>query len=206
MREKRMIAGSISISRKINKLSGEEALFYTWLILHLDDESRIQADPDGLKARVCPLRRFSPQKIASTCLKFADSGLILYYSVQGDKYLELLNNKQTYHGIQRQPSNIPRFNPNNPDHKWLGSVNQGWLIGQPDLALSEVKLSKKDFSYLESSQDKEKDKTSYPDKDKIPDNPTPQPNLDYIKEFVMSSPSSGESFDAWKARKYPDKL
>jgi hypothetical protein len=56
VRERRSLWGSISTSRKVNRLSLKAALLYTWAIPHFDDEGFQEGDPQTLKARIVPLR------------------------------------------------------------------------------------------------------------------------------------------------------
>jgi len=87
-----MLKKKISKSRKLAELpSDSDRLFYTWLIPHLDIEGRILADPDVLKGDIVPrLKAWTPKKVEETLLTLSSYELIVLYSADGDRYLELL--------------------------------------------------------------------------------------------------------------------
>ena len=121
----RIIKKIISTSRKIANLKTTEArLLYTWLIPHLDVEGRFSAEPDIVKGYVVPrLQEFSLTK-TEECLKdMAENGLIVLYSINGDKFLELtgfsLHNK--IRKDHEAASNIP---PPTKDNIMTGELRE----------------------------------------------------------------------------------
>lgn len=64
---RRYISSEISTDKIMRKLSDSEALFYTWMIPHVNDDATITSDPDELAAIVVPNRKnWSTEKVAST--------------------------------------------------------------------------------------------------------------------------------------------
>ena len=103
-RERRMIARAISTSRKVAKLSDQEALIFTWLIPWTDDECRMEADPEIIKARIFPLRPEITQEIIhESLIKFHKIGLGIYYQTI----------PKDIHGIKKIPSILPSYDPIN---------------------------------------------------------------------------------------------
>lgn len=52
-----MLAKSISLSRKVNRLSLKSAFIYTWAMSHTDDWGLISSDPTVIKATVFPMKK-----------------------------------------------------------------------------------------------------------------------------------------------------
>jgi len=63
IRERRSLWASISTSKKVNALSLQAALLYTFSISHFDDEGFMDGDPRILKSQVVPLRDDIPASI-----------------------------------------------------------------------------------------------------------------------------------------------
>ena len=123
-RERRMLSNRISTSRKVNELCDQAALLYTWLLPRVDDEGRMEGDPETVRAIVFPMRKISAEEIDTHLRKMSEIKLILYYeekSEDGRKYIEILNFNefQTFHGVRRYPSKIPTFS--SELHNWLSS-------------------------------------------------------------------------------------
>lgn len=93
---RRMLAASITTSRKVNRLRSDEArLLYTWMISHTDDYGHLEADPESIKAKVVPLlNHFTLGKISEILDELEDdqarTRLIFRYEVGGESYLEIL--------------------------------------------------------------------------------------------------------------------
>ncbi len=114
VRERRSLWGSISTSRKVNRLSLKAALRYTWAIPHVDDEGVQEGDPQTLKARVVPLRDEIPvSEIAQLTKEIIDQGLWLLYTIKPEERCEeiyiqdpVFDKRQTFKDIYREPSQI----------------------------------------------------------------------------------------------------
>lgn len=159
-----MISGSISTSRKVACLTGQEALIFTWLIPWTDDDCRMEADSEIVKARIFPLRpEITPEIIHQALIKFHKIGLGIYYQttpalVDGNtspglvcSYFEFSNkNVQTFHGIKKIPSILPTYSQQH--HVWC-STTPG-RVSISEVKLNEVKLNKeKDICHLPKSND-----------------------------------------------------
>ena len=84
----RLISPNLSTSPAVNALSTEAALLYTWLIPHLDDQGRMMADPEYVRAVVVPMRRDIRQvrKVKRLLEEMEAQGLIiLYWAVHRDR-------------------------------------------------------------------------------------------------------------------------
>lgn len=86
-----MLKRAISTSRRLADLKTDSArLLYTWIIPHLDIEGRFYADVSMIKGHIVPrLKTFTDSKIEECLQDMAESGLILLYVVDGDRYLQL---------------------------------------------------------------------------------------------------------------------
>ncbi len=90
MAEGRMLKKAISTSRKLAELNTDSArLLYTWLIPFLDVEGRYYGDPDIIKGSIVPrLKTFNSDNIKEYLEEMYEKGLILWYKVDGDRYLQ----------------------------------------------------------------------------------------------------------------------
>ncbi|MEW6097492.1 MAG: hypothetical protein AB1567_13385, partial [bacterium] len=90
MPEGRMLKKVISTSRKLAELKTDSArLLYTWLIPHLDIEGRFYGDEDIIKGSIVPrIKTFTSEKIKECLQDMVNTGLINWYEVDGDKYLQ----------------------------------------------------------------------------------------------------------------------
>jgi len=107
----RFISREISTDDKVAYLPDEaERLLYTWIILHLDKEGRIPADPFIIKGIVVPRTTHTLKKVSKTIESLVNLKLCVRYSVNGFDYLEFPNflNHQTKSALDREsPSVIP---------------------------------------------------------------------------------------------------
>jgi hypothetical protein len=127
-----MISRTISTSEKVHKVSVESRLLYTWMILHCDDEGRMQGSPATVKAMVMPMADFTIEKIGKMLKELQKARLIIWYKIKEKRYIQIIkwDDHQTFHGIHQVPSKIP-ISPS------LVSSNT-----QVPAKLSKVKLSK----------------------------------------------------------------
>ena len=90
----RFISREISLDEKVESLPDDSArLLWTWMILHLDREGRIQAEPHVIKSIVAPRRSWSSKKISFYLNSFVTLGLVLRYNVGKYSYLQSTNFK-----------------------------------------------------------------------------------------------------------------
>ncbi len=92
MAEGRMLKKRISKSRKFAALKSDKArLLYLMILPHLDAEGRTEADGGILKGTVCPYVKSITQRSISVLLRgLAETGLIILYETDGERYLELV--------------------------------------------------------------------------------------------------------------------
>jgi len=129
MAEGRIIKKKISESERVNSLPGDGALFFSWMILHLDRDGRIKADPTYLKRTVMPLRDCTTKHIEKwleqmESLKDEISGepLIERYAINNKPYLWMPGFK----GEQGQA----RFDDKEP--AWYGREGASELPAPPE--------------------------------------------------------------------------
>lgn len=89
--QRRMLSASISGSRKLSKVSHFEALLFTWLIPHCDEYGRTEAEPYLVFGNVVPHMGKSIKTVEKSLENLEKVGLILLYSVENDKFLEIIN-------------------------------------------------------------------------------------------------------------------
>jgi hypothetical protein len=114
VRERRSLWGSISTSRKVNRLSLKAALLYTWAIPHFDDEGFQEGDPQTLKARIVPLRDEIPvSELVTLVEEICAQGLWILHRIKPENRCEevyiqdpVFDKRQSFHGIHKFPSEI----------------------------------------------------------------------------------------------------
>lgn len=102
MAERRMISKSISISEKVNSLSLFGRLLYTWMIPHADDFGRLPGSPTKIKALVIPMFEETVKDVESALKDMSACGLILWYTVNGDKYIQINNFEEHQTGLHKR--------------------------------------------------------------------------------------------------------
>lgn len=76
----RMLSPTISVSERVNQLSLEAALVYTWLLPHCDDMGRMSGKPATIKGMVVPLRDdITIEHIKRALREMEEVGLIKLY-------------------------------------------------------------------------------------------------------------------------------
>ena len=143
MRNRRMVSRTISTSEKVNSVSWEARLLFTWAILHCDDEGRMQGSPATIKAVVFPMADCSTAEITKWLKELKKKGIIRWYRINKCLFLQIeqWDCFQTFHGIRR---NISKY-PLPPPHRKR-------CTSTPSLETSKVKSNK------ESKVNKEKKK------------------------------------------------
>jgi hypothetical protein len=117
MAKARMLHKKISLSKDVGKLLLPAQLLFTWMISHADDEGRLYGDPITVKATVVPRTRWSPKLIKSYLDKMSEIGLIYYWQVKDEWFIEFCKWKE-YQQIRKdrfEPSKLPSFNKGNSD-------------------------------------------------------------------------------------------
>lgn len=95
----RILSPEISTSERVNMLSTEAALLYTWLLAHADDQGRMSGNVTTIKAVVVPLRNDLTIEDVKRCLgELEDIELIKIYSASElgawsphDEILQIVN-------------------------------------------------------------------------------------------------------------------
>jgi hypothetical protein len=101
MAQGRMLNRRISLNKKVNDLSAESALCFTWGIAHLDRDGRIHGDPDLFKQIVVPRRKdITPEKIESFIREWAEKGLVIWYETDGDFYIQYPKFRENQPGMR----------------------------------------------------------------------------------------------------------
>ena len=119
IRNRRSLSQSISFSDKLDKISDQAALLYTWNIPHLDDYGRGDAGVSYLKKKVVPGRDWTKLQIEGFKNEIHKSGLMHCYTHKGKEYWAMSEDDWNYHqrgawqGIHRKESNIPPPNTEN---------------------------------------------------------------------------------------------
>lgn len=111
----RIIRKKISIDKKIaalaNEHGAEAALFFTWLIPHLDRDGRAIADPDLLKGLVAPRVKSITVDTIATALRFlSERGVVVIYEHDDEQYLYMPKFEENQLGMRRDreaPSELP---------------------------------------------------------------------------------------------------
>jgi len=85
----RFIEKKICIDKTVNELSCFESMLgFTWLITHLDCDGRTYGDPAVVRSFVFPRRNdITIEQMTSFIQEWHDAGLIIWYEVNGDKYI-----------------------------------------------------------------------------------------------------------------------
>lgn len=113
-RQRRSLWSDIYQSMKVNRLSVEAALLYTWAIANFDDYGFMEGDPRVIKGIIFPKRdEFTVQKIEKLIheiVSINDSPPPLWklYVVNKEIYIQdpVWFQRQSFHGIKKKPSKI----------------------------------------------------------------------------------------------------
>jgi len=129
-----MISRAISTSEKVHRIDWKARLLYTWMILHCDDEGRIEGSPITIKGLVFPIADCTIQDIEKWLAEMQKVGLIVWYKAKGKRYIQVKkwDDFQTFHGIRKTPSIMP-----SPPRRVSRSTKSG-----ATRCLSKVKLNK----------------------------------------------------------------
>jgi len=155
----RFISKDISFDKDVNELSCfESILAFTWLIPHLDREGRMYGDPVIVRSTIFPRRNdISIDQMESFIQEWHDIALIIWYEVNGDKFIWFPNFEKHQVGLNKSreaESTIPA--PSEQDIEQF-LIRSG--VGQDEIT---VKLSRS----LSLSKVKLKDKVKYEEQEK----------------------------------------
>lgn len=136
----RFISKEISIDKKVNSLSSPwSMLAFTWLLTHADREGRTYGDPIIVRSVVFPRQEsISLQDIESYIKEWVEVGLVNWYEVDGEMYIEFPNFDKHQVGLRKDKEPLSTI-PQNPLRNNDGKVPEDFR--QPSANLpSEEKL------------------------------------------------------------------
>ena len=109
----RMLSKSISLSEQVNDLSDNAQLLFTWMIAHGDDQGRLLGNPNNIKGRVAPLKRWSEPLIFKYLVEMANEDLIFFWFQGGNFFIQFIKwyDHQTLQTDRITPSKYPAFDP-----------------------------------------------------------------------------------------------
>lgn len=146
-RERRSLWGSISQSKKVNKVSLKAALLYTWAIPHFDDEGYQDGEPRDLKINILPFRDDIPlEEVKNLEIELVIVGLWDIFHINSTVYIRdpVWEQRQFFKGIKRIPSKIKLLIGDTPKTV-MSSTPDGISVHQDgrtrEVKLSEVKRS-----------------------------------------------------------------
>jgi len=109
-RERRMVARSSYVSKKLLKCTDSQFLLFIGLIVEADDEGRGEGEPDALKLKF-PNRHWSEKKIEAMMGHLSQLELVEWYTNNGGQYYEVVNfldfQQGSWHGRSAKKSRIP---------------------------------------------------------------------------------------------------
>lgn len=156
IRKRRSLSGSITGSRKVNRLSDRAALLYTWMIPQADDDGRLEGNPDDIRANVVPRKEWSLGEIEQLLFEITDQELIAWYEFEGERYIQIhqWEEHQSFKGISRIPSTIPSKEQGIPVVHPIGCSSPPDRVEQSTQPVPQVKRS-------EVKRSEEKEYTTY---------------------------------------------
>lgn len=120
MSDGRMLKKAITTSKKLSKLKDDSSrLLYTWLIPFLDVDGRYYGEPDIIKGNIVPrIKTFNTEVIEECLMDMADNGLIYWYAVDEDRYLEfaVFHKHQKINRDREAKSQIPAYRISDGDY------------------------------------------------------------------------------------------
>lgn len=137
-----MIDGVISQSRKVNAVSDQAALLFSWIQPHTDDYGRIEGETQDVLFLIVPRRGWSEDQVEGYLKELFDVGLLKkYHDENGKRYFEVyaFNEHQVFRTDRSRKGKYPE--PNQFDTQWDTKVCQRVKI-DAEVKLSQVKLSK----------------------------------------------------------------
>ena len=147
MIQKRLISKTISLSKKISKISDFAALLFTWLIPHCDDYGHMDRSAEMVKAIVMPLRECSVDSIEAALKEMENNELIVRYMVDETPYLEIVKWYDFQEFLKTWRNKVARY----PMPPWSQDVGQAELM---DIAFTPpVKFPKEGTEIKNNKED-----------------------------------------------------
>lgn len=114
----RFISKDVCKDKKVNNLRDPWAMLgFTWLITHADVEGRTDGDPELVKSLIFPRQReISVEDVERFIRQWVDAGMIDWYEVDGEKFIQFLNFEKHQVGIRRDKEPVSNI-PENPAMK-----------------------------------------------------------------------------------------
>ena len=163
MAEGRMLKRAVATSRKLAELKTDSArMLYTWLIPFLDVEGRYFGDPDIIKGSIVPrIKDFTIEKVSECLTDIQRTGLILWYQVNGDKYLQftVFNKHQNINKERESKDVFPE-----PTDSGVTLADSGVTLADSGVTLADSGVTLADSGVTQSNTPLSKDKLS---KDKL---------------------------------------
>jgi len=114
----RFVSKEISIDKKVNELKDPWSMLgFTWLITQADVDGRTYGDPELVKSMIFPRQReISVEDVERFIQQWVDAGMIDWYEVDGEKFIQFLNFEKHQVGIRRdkEPASCIPENPEKP--------------------------------------------------------------------------------------------
>lgn len=142
MAEGRMLKKRISESKKLAMCSSDSSrLLYTWLIAWLDIADRFSGDPEIIKGHIFPkIKSWTNRKIVKCLEELHAIGLIVYYEVEGEMYLQFIQTLQKKYPDREAASIIPK--PPKEAFKSCGRMSTHAKIKLNQSKIKESKVTK----------------------------------------------------------------
>jgi len=130
----RFLSKSLSVSKKFNQklpgISGKRLefhqLLYTMLVPHTDDYGRMQGDPWTVRSLVLPHSKRTEKEYGDALKSLHDSGLISWYTVDEDLFIEITDFDEHQMGLHKRTSpKIPGPSGNVPEIPGQGKGSEG---------------------------------------------------------------------------------
>jgi len=137
----RIIDAVISNSRKVNEVSDQAALLFTWIQAHTDDYGRIEGETLDVLFLIVPRRGWKEEQVESYLKELWEVGLLKqYHDDKGKRYFEIyaFNEHQIFRSDRSRKAKYP--NPTTFDTQWYTKDSQ-WVQKDTEVKLREVKLS-----------------------------------------------------------------
>lgn len=137
----RIISNVISNSRKVNEVSDQAALLFSWIQAHTDDYGRIEGETQDVLFLIVPRRGWSEEQVEEYLKELWKIGLLKqYHDENGKRYFEVyaFDEHQTFRSDRGRRAKYPI--PETFDTQWYTKDNQRVQSEKP--TDKEVKLSK----------------------------------------------------------------
>lgn len=136
----RIIDNTISNSRKVNSVSDQSALLFTWIQAHTDDFGRVEGGADDILFLVVPRRGWNEEQVEKYLKEMWTVGLVRSYHQDGKRYLEIVgfDEHQVFRSDRNRKAKYPV--PTDYDTHWYTKGTQR-VKKDAEVKLSKVKLS-----------------------------------------------------------------